>query len=76
MRSLDGGTTTVHHPVVGELRLHRDKLAIDDVILVVYYPDKDSDSDEKLRLLAALSHTESAGTAHDEPADAPHRQTP
>lgn len=57
VRSLDGGTTTVHHPVVGELRLHRDKLPVDDVILVVYYPDKDSDSDEKLRLLAALSHT-------------------
>jgi hypothetical protein len=64
VRSLDGGTITVHHPVVGELRLHRDKLPVDDVILVVYYPDKDSDSDEKLRLLSALSHTESAGTAH------------
>ncbi|MFG2072551.1 helix-turn-helix domain-containing protein [Nonomuraea maritima] len=56
VRRLDGGTTTVHHPVVGELRLHRDKLPVDDVIIVVYYPDKDSDSDEKLRLLAALSH--------------------
>jgi transcriptional regulator with XRE-family HTH domain len=60
IRVLDGGTTTVNHPVVGELRLHRDKLPVDDVILVVYYPDKDSDSDEKLRLLAALSDT---GTA-------------
>lgn len=58
VRNLDGGTATVHHPVVGELRLHRDKLPIDDVILVVYYPDKDSDSDEKLQLLAALSETE------------------
>ena len=57
VRNLDGGTATVHHPVVGELRLHRDKLPIDDVILVVYYPDKGSDSDEKLQLLAALSHT-------------------
>ncbi|MEV7504918.1 helix-turn-helix transcriptional regulator [Streptomyces sp. NPDC093018] len=56
VRSLDGGTTTVHHPVVGELRLHRDKLPVADVILVVYYPDKNSDSDEKLRLLAALTH--------------------
>jgi MmyB-like transcription regulator ligand binding domain len=76
VRSLDGGTTTVHHPVVGELRLHRDKLPIDDVILVVYYPDKDSDSDEKLRLLAALSHTESTGTAHDNRADDPHQRHP
>ncbi len=55
VRNLDGGTTTVRHPVVGELRLHRDTLPVDDVILVVYYPDKDSDSDEKLRLLASLS---------------------
>ncbi|MFK4540547.1 transcriptional regulator with XRE-family HTH domain [Streptomyces tendae] len=62
VRGLDGGSTTVHHPVVGDLRLHRDKLPVDDVILVVYYPDKDSDSDEKLRLLAGLSHPESADT--------------
>ncbi|MFC8716388.1 helix-turn-helix domain-containing protein [Kitasatospora sp. NPDC057198] len=55
VRALDGGTVTVHHPVVGELRLHRDKLPVEDVILVVYYPDKDSASDEKLQLLAALS---------------------
>ncbi|MYT21946.1 transcriptional regulator, partial [Streptomyces sp. SID7760] len=75
VRSLDGGTITVHHPVVGELRLHRDKLPIDDVILVVYYPDKDSDSDEKLRLLAALSHTESADTAHTRAADIPRPKT-
>ncbi|BFV60755.1 hypothetical protein KCMC57_up58590 [Kitasatospora sp. CMC57] len=58
VRNLDGGTTTVQRPVVGELRLHCDKLPIDDVILVVYYPDKDSDSDEKLQLLTSLSHTE------------------
>ncbi|WP_422735279.1 helix-turn-helix domain-containing protein [Micromonospora sp. WMMD729] len=63
VRNLDGGTTTVHHPVVGDLRLHRDKLPIEDVILVVYYPDKDSDSDEKLRLLATLAHT---GTSDDQ----------
>lgn len=67
VRRLDGGTTTVHHPVVGELRLHRDKLPVEDVIIVVYYPDKDSDSDEKLRLLAALAHPD----ATDRPADAP-----
>ncbi|WP_341770381.1 hypothetical protein [Actinomadura bangladeshensis] len=73
VRNLDGVTTAVNHPVVGELRLHRDKLPIDDVILVVYYPDKGSGSDEKLQLLAALSGTEPAGTAHDSPADVPHR---
>ncbi|MGJ7874921.1 helix-turn-helix domain-containing protein [Streptomyces rochei] len=64
VRDLTGGTTTVHHPVVGELRLHRDKLPIEDVLLVVYYPDKDSDSDEKLHLLAAVSST---GTASEGP---------
>ncbi|WP_399095721.1 helix-turn-helix domain-containing protein [Streptomyces sp. BBFR2] len=91
VRPLDGGTTTVHHPVVGDLRLHRDKLPLDDVILVLYYPDRNSDSDEKLRLLAALSQTdsqsesqtesqaesqtESPGTADGRPADEPSRRT-
>jgi transcriptional regulator with XRE-family HTH domain len=55
IRGLEGGTTTVNHPVVGELRLHRDKLAVDDLLLVVYYADQGSDSDEKLRLLATVS---------------------
>jgi transcriptional regulator with XRE-family HTH domain len=57
IRSLDGGTTTVNHPIVGELRLHRDKLPVDDLILVLYYPDQGSESDEKLRVLASLTQT-------------------
>jgi transcriptional regulator with XRE-family HTH domain len=57
IRSLEGGTTTVNHPVVGELRLHRDKLPVDDVLLVLYYADQGSESDEKLRLLASMAHT-------------------
>ncbi|SEG89625.1 Helix-turn-helix domain-containing protein [Actinacidiphila yanglinensis] len=65
VRTLEGGTTTFHHPVVGELRLHRDKLPVDDVLLVVYYPDKDSESDEKLRMLAALTVSGSAGIRPD-----------
>jgi transcriptional regulator with XRE-family HTH domain len=55
VRSLEGGTTTVNHPVVGELRLHRDKLPVGDVLLVLYYADQGSDSDEKLRLLASMA---------------------
>jgi hypothetical protein len=55
VRGLEGGTTTVHHPVVGELRLHRDKLPVGDVLLVLYYADQGSDSDEKLRLLASIA---------------------
>ena len=54
IRGLDGGTTTVNHPVVGELRLNRDKLPVGDVLLVLYYPDQGSESDEKLRMLASL----------------------
>jgi len=55
VRTLEGGTTTVNHPIVGELRLHRDKLPVDGLLLVVYYPDEGSESDERLRLLATLS---------------------
>ncbi|MBV2363190.1 helix-turn-helix transcriptional regulator [Streptomonospora nanhaiensis] len=72
VRRLDGGTTTVHHPVVGELAVHRDKLPIEDVILVVYYPDKGSGSDEKLRMLAALADGAPAGAGESGPADTPH----
>jgi transcriptional regulator with XRE-family HTH domain len=57
VRSLEGGTTTVNHPVVGELHLHRDKLPVDDLLLVLYYADQGSQSDEKLRLLASLAQT-------------------
>jgi transcriptional regulator with XRE-family HTH domain len=57
IRRLEGGTTTVNHPVVGELRLHRDKLPVDDVLLVLYYADQGSESDEKLRLLASMAQT-------------------
>jgi transcriptional regulator with XRE-family HTH domain len=60
VRDLDGGTTTVNHPVVGQLRLHRDKLPVDNVLLVLYYADQGSESDEKLRLLASMARTASA----------------
>jgi transcriptional regulator with XRE-family HTH domain len=55
IRSLEGGTTTVNHPVVGELRLHRDKLPVGDLLLVLYYADQGSESDERLRLLASMA---------------------
>ena len=55
VRNLDGGTTTVNHPVVGELRLHQDKLPVDGLLLVLYYADQGSESDEKLRLLASMA---------------------
>jgi transcriptional regulator with XRE-family HTH domain len=55
VRRLEGGTTEVEHPVVGRLVLHREKLPVDDVLLVVYYPDAGSESAEKLRLLTTLA---------------------
>jgi transcriptional regulator with XRE-family HTH domain len=61
VRQLEGGTTTVNHPVVGELRLHRDKLPVDGLTLVLYYPDTGTDSAEKLQVLASLATT----TAND-----------
>ncbi|MEO7124128.1 MAG: helix-turn-helix transcriptional regulator [Lacisediminihabitans sp.] len=57
VRRLDGGTTTVNHPTVGALKLHREKLPVDGLTLVLYYPDEHSDSAEKLRLLAAMTPT-------------------
>nr|WP_275586209.1 hypothetical protein [Geodermatophilus normandii] len=53
VRRLAGGTATVHHPVVGELRLHRDKLPVDRLTLVLHYADGGSESAEKLRALAS-----------------------
>ncbi|WP_249999124.1 helix-turn-helix domain-containing protein [Actinoplanes sp. M2I2] len=55
VRRLQGGTTTVRHPVVGELTLHRDKLPVDGLLLVLYYADETGDNAEKLRLLASLA---------------------
>jgi hypothetical protein len=55
VRQLEGGTTSVNHPIVGELHLNRDKLPVGDLILVVYYADAGSESAEKLRVLASLA---------------------
>ncbi|MEO7016214.1 MAG: helix-turn-helix transcriptional regulator [Leifsonia sp.] len=60
VRMLEGGTTTLTHPIVGELHLHRDKLPVGEVILVLYYADAGSESAEKLRLLGSLA-TDIAG---------------
>lgn len=57
VRVLSGGTTTVNHPVAGRLHLHREKLPVDGVVLVMYYADAGSESAEKLRMLTALQAT-------------------
>lgn len=61
VKALEGGTMTINHPVVGELTLHRDKLPVDGLLLVLYYADADSESAEKLALLASLSEPSNAG---------------
>lgn len=57
VRQLAGGSLTVTHPIVGELHLHREKLPVDGLTIVLYYPDSDSGSSEKLRVLASLAST-------------------
>lgn len=52
VRALDGGTVTVDHPRVGPLELHREKLPVGGLILVIYYPDAHGDSADRLRLLS------------------------
>ena len=55
VRRLAGNSTVVHHPSVGTLEMHREKLPVDGLLLVLYYPDAGSDTEEKVRLLASLA---------------------
>jgi transcriptional regulator with XRE-family HTH domain len=64
IRALGGGTSNVNHPVVGALHLHRDKLPVDGLLLVLYYPDQGSESDEKLRILASLAQQPAQQPTH------------
>ena len=55
VKALDGGSTVVVHPLVGELALHREKLPVGDLILVIYYPAEHSPASDALRLLTTLA---------------------
>jgi transcriptional regulator with XRE-family HTH domain len=58
-----GSSTTLNHPQVGELTLHREKLAITGTagqLLVLYHPEPGTEHADKLALLASY-----ALTAHD-----------
>jgi transcriptional regulator with XRE-family HTH domain len=55
VRALEGGTASLEHPIVGRLTLHREKLPVGDVILVIYYPEEQSADAEKLRLLGGAT---------------------
>ena len=63
VRELSGNSAVVHHPSVGTMRMHREKLPVEGLVLVVYHPEVDEDSAEKLRLLASLA----AGRDGDHP---------
>ena len=54
VRVLEGGDSTVRHPFLGELRIHREKLPVDGLTLVVYYPDG-AEAIEKFAMLASLA---------------------
>ncbi|MHA3702687.1 helix-turn-helix transcriptional regulator [Jatrophihabitans sp. YIM 134969] len=53
VRPLVGGTASVVHPEVGELELFREKLPVDDLLLVLYHAEPGSPSAEKLAMLAS-----------------------
>jgi transcriptional regulator with XRE-family HTH domain len=54
VRALEGGDAVVRHPILGELRIHREKLPVDGLTLVVYYPDG-AEAAEKFALLGSLA---------------------
>ena len=61
IRRRQSATTRLNHPQLGELTLHRDKLAItgtDNLVLVIYHPEPDTLSAEALNLLAFLTTTD------------------
>lgn len=55
VRQLEGGTAAVYHPSLGALHLHREKMPIGELILVLYYPAEHTADAEKLALLASLA---------------------
>lgn len=76
VRHLEGGTANVNHPAIGALHLHREKLPVADLILVLYYPDMGSDTADKLRILASLMSPPVEIAVDHPPAPEPLRQIP
>jgi transcriptional regulator with XRE-family HTH domain len=54
VRALEGGTTAVDHPLLGELHYHREKLPVSGLTLVVYYP-AGAEAAEKFALLGSVA---------------------
>jgi transcriptional regulator with XRE-family HTH domain len=58
----EGAQTAMYHPQVGELALHKERLAVsggDGLVLVIYHPAPGTGTAEKLSLLASLAATAS-----------------
>ncbi|MFE1646104.1 helix-turn-helix transcriptional regulator [Microbacterium sp. P01] len=55
VRNFVGGSVQVQHPMVGDLQLHREKMQVEDLVLVVYYAEQGSPSAKRLRMLDALA---------------------
>lgn len=70
VRNFVGGAVQVQHPVVGELQLHREKMQVEDLILVVYYAEEHSPSAERLTMLDALATPSPRAGMSDDDADA------
>jgi transcriptional regulator with XRE-family HTH domain len=67
VRPRAGAALVLQHPQLGELRLHREKLAVagtDGVMLVIYHPDPGADA-ERLALLGALAAPASVARGRD-----------
>ena len=65
VRAQRGTSVPFDHPQVGEMRLHRERLAIsgtDGITLVVYHPEAGSSDAEKLALLGSSALTPTDGS--------------
>ncbi|MCU1526290.1 MAG: transcriptional regulator [Frondihabitans sp.] len=67
VRTKGAGETVLHHPVVGDLTLSYEKLAVaggDGCVLVIYHADPGSESEVRLSLLGGSAPTFSAASPH------------
>ncbi|MGW1622390.1 helix-turn-helix domain-containing protein [Streptomyces sp. NPDC002172] len=74
IRGRRSATTRLNHPQVGELTLHRDKLAVtgtDDLVMVVYHAEPGTPSAHALALLGSMTTTEHHRTAPHSAAGSP-----
>src|SRR5579875_510912 len=62
----EGAVMRIDHPMVGALRLNREKLAVSGTagqMLVIYHPDAGTDAADKLALLASATHVPAPDTS-------------